>query len=116
MALPHGAIGWFAACDCGISWYNSLALFVSELYNFMLTDNRRTEILDIGQNMFSFGSYDLNINVHARIQKFPGPQEWVLTFFVYQRNSQRAVRIAFVKQLNPMCPIGSLDGRPYQYF
>ena len=46
----------------------------------MLTDNRRTEILDIGQYMFSFGSYDLNINVHARIQKFPGPQEWVLTF------------------------------------
>ena len=25
MALPHGAVGWYAVCDCGISWSYSLA-------------------------------------------------------------------------------------------
>ena len=24
VALPHGAVGWSAVCDCGISWSYSL--------------------------------------------------------------------------------------------
>ena len=26
VALPHGAVGWSAVCDCGISWSYSLTL------------------------------------------------------------------------------------------
>ena len=27
MALSHGAVGWSAACDCGVSWPYLLAFF-----------------------------------------------------------------------------------------
>ena len=30
MALPHGAMGWSAVCDCGISW--SYSLFVLNIF------------------------------------------------------------------------------------
>ena len=28
VALPHGAVGWSAVCDCGISWPYSLVSFI----------------------------------------------------------------------------------------
>ena len=31
MALPHGAVGWSAVCDCGISGLYSLTLKMFEL-------------------------------------------------------------------------------------
>ena len=28
LIFPHGAMGWYVVCDCGISWSYSLILFI----------------------------------------------------------------------------------------
>ena len=30
VALPHGALGWSAVCDCGISWLYSLTFLCAQ--------------------------------------------------------------------------------------
>ena len=32
MILSHGAVGWFAVCDCGSSWSCSLTFWSFHLY------------------------------------------------------------------------------------
>ena len=34
VSLPHGAVGWSAVCECGISWSYLLTCCISDLFGF----------------------------------------------------------------------------------
>ena len=50
--LPHGAVGWSAVCDCGISWSNSLTFYVLKpiyciLQQLNVTNYKHFKIIDV---------------------------------------------------------------------
>ena len=47
VALPHGAVGWSAVCDCGISWSYSLTFW--KLPWRIVQDKRQNEAGQNGQ-------------------------------------------------------------------
>ena len=58
--LPHGAVGWSAVCDCGISWSNSLTFWYILNMNFlmMLWVGLQWVIMAFpGQTQLHFGTY-----------------------------------------------------------
>ena len=36
--IVHGAVGWSAVCDCGVSWSYSLTCFYNSRYGVVMTE------------------------------------------------------------------------------